>query len=191
MKSLCVYCGSSQSVPEPWFNTARSLGAAIAARGLTLVYGGARVGLMGALAGAALDRGGRVIGVVPQALVEREVAHNGLTELHVVESMHDRKALMAQLSDAFIALPGGFGTLDELFEILTWALLGLHDKPVLLLNEEGYYDHLLAFLERAANEGFIRPNHLALLRVFAALEGLLADAAFHRASPRSGVIRSR
>lgn len=181
MKSLCVYCGSSQFVPEPWFNTARSLGAAIAARGLTLVYGGAHVGLMGALADAALERGGRVIGVVPQALVEREVAHNGLTELHVVESMHDRKALMAQLADAFIALPGGFGTLDELFEILTWALLGFHDKPILLLNQDGYYDHLLAFLNHARNEGFVRPNHLALLRVFAGLEDLLAGAPFHRA----------
>lgn len=173
MKSVCVYCGSSQSVQEVWFETARSLGRAVASRGLTLVYGGARVGLMGALAGAALEQGGRVIGVVPQALVEREVAHNGLTELHVVESMHDRKALMAQLSDAFIALPGGFGTLDELFEILTWALLGFHDKPILLLNQDGYYDHLLAFLERARNEGFVRPSHLALLRVSTGIAKLL------------------
>jgi len=174
MKSICVYCGSSQSVPQPYFETARRLGGAIAARGLTLVYGGAHVGLMGAVADSALQAGGRVSGVIPQALVDKEVAHAGLSESHIVESMHDRKALMAQLSDAFIALPGGFGTLDELFEILTWALLGFHDKPILLLNQDGYYDHLIAFLDRAGRDGFIRPSHRALLRISTSIEVLLA-----------------
>ncbi len=174
MRSICVYCGSSPAAPAAYVETARRFGAEIASRGLTLVYGGAHIGLMGALADAALERGGRVVGVVPQALVEREVAHKGLTEQHVVESMHDRKALMAQLSDAFVALPGGFGTLDELFETLTWALLGFHAKPILLLNQAGYYDHLLAFLRRAASEGFIRAGHLALLRISTGLEELLA-----------------
>jgi uncharacterized protein (TIGR00730 family) len=129
---------------------------------------------MGALADSALQAGGHVSGVIPKALVEREVAHSGLSESHIVESMHDRKALMAQLTDAFIALPGGFGTLDELFEILTWALLGFHDKPILLLNQDGYYDHLIAFLDRACREGFIRPSHRALLRISTSIEDLLA-----------------
>jgi len=182
MKSICVYCGSCQTVPEPYFETARRLGAAIAARGITLVYGGAHVGLMGAVADSALLHGGLVSGVIPQALVDKEVAHSGLTEIHIVESMHDRKALMAQLSDAFVALPGGFGTLDELFEILTWALLGFHEKPVLLLNQDGYYDHLLAFLDRAGQDGFIRPSHRALLRISTDIEDLLATFNESRAS---------
>jgi hypothetical protein len=182
MKSVCVYCGSSQSVPRPYFDTARRLGAEIAARGLTLVYGGAHVGLMGAVADAALENGGRVEGVIPRSLADREVAHERLTRIHVVESMHDRKALMADLSDAFVALPGGFGTLDELFEILTWALLGFHDKPIWLLNQDGYYDHLLAFLDRAVQEGFVRPAHSALLRISTGIEDLLATFDERRAS---------
>jgi uncharacterized protein (TIGR00730 family) len=173
MKSICVYCGSSTEVGEAYYAAARALGARIAQRGFKLVYGGAHVGLMGALADAALAHGGEVAGVIPRALIRREVAHGGLTEMHEVESMHDRKALMAGLSDAFIALPGGFGTLDELCEIVTWALLEFHAKPVVLVNVDGYYDHLLAFLERAAEDGFIRPRHRALLGVAASVDEAL------------------
>ena len=177
MRSVCVYCGSSANAPEAHFAAARELGAAIARAGLTLVYGGAHVGLMGALADAALAAGGAVTGVIPRALVRMEVAHGGLTALHEVESMHDRKALMAELSDAFIALPGGFGTLDELCEIATWALLGFHHKPVVLANLGGYYDGLLAFLSRAAQEGYIRPQHRALLRTARTVDEALRLAA--------------
>ena len=138
-----------------------------------LVYGGARVGLMGVLADAALKAGGEVIGVIPRALVAREVAHAGLTELHVVESMHERKALMADLSDGFIALPGGWGTLDELFEILTWAQLGLHQKPCGLLNVQGYFDPLLSFVDHSIDEGFVRPEYRRLFAVADAAAPLL------------------
>lgn len=172
-RAICVYCGSSQNVAEAYFAAARELGAAIAQRGIKLVYGGAHVGLMGALADAALAHGGEVAGVIPRALIMKEVPHGGLTEMHEVESMHDRKALMAELSGAFIALPGGFGTLDELCEIVTWALLDFHAKPVVLVNVDGYYDHLLAFLERATDDGFIRPRHRALLRVAAGVDEAL------------------
>lgn len=164
-RAVCVYCGSSGDVPEPYFTLAREVGAGIAAAGWRLVYGGARVGLMGAAADAALARGGHVTGVIPRALIRREVAHRGLSEMHEVESMHDRKALMAELSDAFIALPGGYGTFEELFEIVTWKLLDFHRKPVVVLNAGGFYDHLLAFLDHAAGEGFIRPAHRELVRV--------------------------
>jgi uncharacterized protein (TIGR00730 family) len=159
MAGICVYCGSSTNTPEPYFAAARELGAALAAAGHRLVYGGAHVGLMGAVADAALAGGAHVTGVIPRALIRREVAHSGLSEMHEVESMHDRKALMAELSDAFIALPGGYGTLEELFEIITWKLLDFHQKPVILLNTGGYFDHLLAFLDHAATEQFIRPAH--------------------------------
>jgi uncharacterized protein (TIGR00730 family) len=147
MKRICVFAGSSAGVRPEYLRAAADLGTVLAARGIELVYGGARVGMMGAVAGAVLAGGGRVTGVIPQALVEKEVAHDGLTELRVVTSMHQRKALMADLSDAFIALPGGWGTLDEMFEILTWAQLGLHRKPCGLLNVSGYFDRLLAFLD--------------------------------------------
>jgi uncharacterized protein (TIGR00730 family) len=173
MKSICVYCGSSTNVPEPYFEAARGLGAAIARAGHRVVYGGAHVGLMGAVADAALAGGGPVTGVIPRALIAREVAHGGLTDLHEVESMHDRKALMAELSDAFIALPGGYGTFEELFEIITWKLLDFHRKPVILLNTGGYYRHLLDFLDHAAAEQFIRPAHRDLLLTAATVEQAL------------------
>lgn len=176
MKTICVYCGSSTDAGEIYFAAARELGTRIAQRGFKLVYGGAHVGLMGALADAALAHGGEVAGVIPRALILKEAAHRGLTEMHEVESMHDRKALMAGLSDAFIALPGGFGTLDELFEIVTWALLDFHAKPVVLVNVDGYFDHLLAFLERATGDGFIRPRHRALLRATVGIDEALALA---------------
>lgn len=153
---------------------ARALGTALAAEGRGLVYGGAQVGLMGAVADAALAAGGEVIGVLPRALMTRELAHPGLSALHVVDSMHARKALMAELADGFIALPGGFGTLDELFEILTWAQLGIHHKPVVLLNWRGFYSPLLAFLARAHGEGFVAALDQRLLLVGDDAESALA-----------------
>ena len=155
MPSVCVFCGSSNSVPGVFLDAARQTGRALASSGWTVVYGGARNGLMGALADSALESGGRVTGVIPRSLVEREVAYEGLSELHVVETLQERKALMAELSDGFLTLPGGFGTLDELFEVLTWAMLRMHDKPCVLVNTGGFYDDLLAFAKRAGETGFV------------------------------------
>ncbi len=160
MNSICVFCGSSPGRDPRFARAAEELGGVIAGAGLTLVYGGARVGLMGAVANAALGGGGRVVGVLPAVLGEREVEHIGLTELHRVGTMHDRKAKMAELADAFIALPGGLGTLEELFEVATWSYLAIHDKPFGILNVAGYYDALLAFLDRAVADGFVRADVL-------------------------------
>jgi uncharacterized protein (TIGR00730 family) len=173
MRSVCVFCGSSTGSRPEYAEAARRTGAALAARRLDLVYGAGNIGLMGVLADAALAGGGRVVGVIPHALLARELAHQGLSELHVVETMHQRKMLMADRSDAFVALPGGFGTLDELFEILTWAQLGIHAKPIGLLNVGGFFDTLLGWVRHAAAEGFIRQQHLALLNVSTDPEGLL------------------
>lgn len=173
MKRICVFAGSSAGARPEYLATAGELGSLMAARGVELVYGGARVGLMGAVADAVLAGGGRVTGVIPRALVEKEVAHSGLTDLRVVTSMHQRKALMADLSDAFIALPGGWGTLDEMFEILTWAQLGLHRKPCGLLNVQGYFDQLLAFLDHTVEQGFVRREYRSLLAVAAGSAALL------------------
>lgn len=156
---VCVFCGSSEGVRPQYREAALALGRAIAARGDELVYGGSKVGLMGAVADATLGAGGRAIGVLPRALRDKEIAHEGLTELHIVESMHQRKAMMADLSGAFVALPGGMGTFEEVFEIWTWAQLGYHRKPVGLLDIEGYYDPLLAFLDQSVQEGFVKPEH--------------------------------
>jgi hypothetical protein len=163
MKRICVFAGSSAGSRPEYLAAAEELGRVLAAREIGVVYGGARVGLMGAVADAVLVGGGQVIGVIPQAMVEKEVAHDGLTDLRVVTTMHERKALMAELSDGFIALPGGWGTLDELFEILTWAQLGIHQKPCGLLNVLGYFDRLLAFLDHAVQQGFVRGEFGALL----------------------------
>jgi uncharacterized protein (TIGR00730 family) len=160
---ICVFCGSSPGRQAVHAEATRNLGAMLAREGLGLVYGGARVGLMGLLADAALAAGGEVIGVLPLALQERELAHPGLTRLHVVASMHERKALMADLADGFIALPGGFGTLDEFCEILTWAQLGIHAKPCGMLNVAGYFDPFLAQVEAAVTAGFMRENHRDLI----------------------------
>lgn len=160
---MAVYCGARLGQDPVYADAARALGARLACRGLGLVYGGGRVGLMGVLADAVLEAGGEAIGVIPEFMMAREVAHDGLTALHVVDSMHARKARMAALADAFVALPGGLGTLDELVEMLTWAQLGLHAKPCGLLNVRGYFDGLLAFVDHAAREGFVRPGHHALL----------------------------
>jgi len=163
MKRLCVFCGSSAGGQPGYAEAAREFGGLLARQGLGLVYGGGHVGLMGVLADAVLGGGGEVIGVIPQALVEREMAHPGLTELRVVGTMHQRKALMADLADGFAALPGGYGTGDELFEILTWAQLGLHTRPIGLLNTAGYFDALLAWLDQMVREQFLWPEHRRLL----------------------------
>lgn len=165
MQRICVFCGSSPGSDPRYLEAATALGALAARRGLGIVYGGASVGLMGAVANAALDAGGHVVGVIPAALVTKEVAHATLPDLRVVATMHDRKALMADLADAFVALPGGIGTLEETFEMLTWAQLGLHEKPIGFLNAAGYYDPLLAFLEHAVTQRFVRPEHRAMFVV--------------------------
>lgn len=163
--SLCVYCGSSIGRTPIYAQQARALGRALAQRGIRLVYGGASVGIMGVVADAVLAAGGEVIGVIPAALAAKEIAHHGLTQLHVTKSMHERKALMADLSDGFIALPGGIGTLEEIFEILTWAQLGFHEKPCALLNVDGYYDALTAYLDHTVAEAFVQPLHRSMLIV--------------------------
>lgn len=172
-RSVCVFCASSYGVDPAYRDAARQLGHLLAAQGIELVYGGGCVGLMGTVADAALAAGGRAVGVMPVALVEREIAHTGLTELHVVASMHERKARMADLSDAFVALPGGFGTLDELCEILTWAQLGIHRKPVGLLNVAGYYHNFLAQLDHQLREGMLQPRHRDYLTIDDDPQGLL------------------
>ena len=163
MKRVAVFCGSSDGARPAYADAARALGAELVRRGLGLVYGGGSVGLMGALADAVLAQGGEVIGVIPEPLAARELAHGSLTELRVVASMHERKATMASLADGFITLPGGLGTLEETLEILTWAQLGIHRKPVGVLNVAGYYDGLLRMLSHAVREGFVRPDYFALL----------------------------
>jgi uncharacterized protein (TIGR00730 family) len=165
MKRICVFCGSSPGANPVYLEAAREVGRTLARRGLGLVYGGGSVGLMGAVADAALEAGGEVVGVIPRALQLRELAHARLTNLLVVGSMHERKAKMAELSDGFLALPGGMGTLEEFAEILTWAQLGLHSRPCGLLDVAGYYQPLVAFFDRAAAEGFIRPEHRRLVVV--------------------------
>ncbi len=165
MKRLCVFCGSSPGARPGYRKAARQLGRTLAAKGIGLVYGGANVGLMGELAHSVIDAGGEVIGVIPQSLVDKEVAFTKLLDLRVTESMQQRKAQMAELADGFIAMPGGLGTLDELFEILTWAQLGIHQKPSGLLNVEGYFDPLLAILDAAVAERFLKPAHRSMLIV--------------------------
>lgn len=163
MRAICVFCGSNPGRRPEYLAATADLGRLLAARGIRIVYGGAHVGIMGALADAALAAGGEVTGVIPQHLVAAEVAHDGLTSLHVVDSMHERKALMAELADAFIALPGGLGTLEEFAEVTTWSQLGLHVKPSGLLNVLGYFDRLLSFLDHAEAERFLRPEHRGLV----------------------------
>jgi uncharacterized protein (TIGR00730 family) len=172
---VCVYAGSSPGARPQYADAARALARVLCARRRAIVFGGGRVGLMGALADEALARGGEVIGVIPRYLVEREVAHRSLTELHVVATMHERKAMMAELADAFVALPGGIGTLEELVEMLTWAQLGLHAKPIGIVNVDGYYDNLLAFLAHAVGEGFLTPANRELLTVRSDPEALLDE----------------
>jgi uncharacterized protein (TIGR00730 family) len=183
MRRICLFCGSSDGARPEYLAAARGFGRLLAGRGIGLVYGGASVGLMGAAADAALAAGGEVVGVMPHGLVAREIAHPGLTRLHAVTTMHERKAVMAELSDGFVALPGGPGTLEELFEVWTWAQLGVHAKPCALLDVAGYWAPLLAFLEHARAEGFVRPAHLAALLVERDPAALLDRLAAHEPPP--------
>lgn len=188
MKNICVYCGSARGTDPAHVDAARRVGTILSRRGLGLVYGGGRVGLMGVVADAVLEGGGRVVGVIPEALATKEVAHEGLTQLHVVADMHQRKALMADRADAFLTLPGGIGTFEEFFETLSWAGLKLHHKPMGLLNVAGYFDPLLAMLDHAVTEGFLRQEFLELLVVSddpeAIVEELVGRAPAHRAHQR-------
>ena len=174
MKSVCVFCGSHSGKQESYAEAARSTGLALARAGIRLVYGGGRVGLMGVVADAVLGAGGQVTGVIPRALFEREIAHNGVADMRVVGSMHERKELMASLSDAFVALPGGAGTMDEIFEQWTWSQLGIHAKPCGFLNVNGYFDPLVAMIERMVAEGFVAPSSAAMLAVENEPDQLLA-----------------
>ncbi len=173
IKSICVYCGSSSGRQTIYLETARQLADALVAREIQLIYGGASVGIMGAVADQVLTQGGRVIGVIPEALAHQELMHSGLNELHITHSMHERKLKMAELADGFIALPGGIGTLEELFEIWTWSQLGFHQKPIALLNIAGYYDGLLNFIDHIENEQFLKPQHRKLLNVNSDVDALL------------------
>jgi uncharacterized protein (TIGR00730 family) len=183
MRTVCVFCGANPGADPSFLVAAKTLGEAIAQSGRTLVYGGAKVGLMGALADAALASGGQVIGVIPQALVDKEVAHQGLTELHVVAGMHERKMLMAALAEGFIAMPGGLGTLEEFFEVWTWAQLGLHEKPLGMFGPARFFAPLLAYLDSLVAQKFVRPEHRQMVTVEEAPDVLLARLEAYRAVP--------
>lgn len=173
MPRLCVFCGSSSGIRPIYADTAQRLGTLLATRGIGLVYGGSRLGLMGMITNACLEAGGEVTGIIPKFMVDREVAHHGVTHLRIVDSMHERKAMMAELADAFVALPGGFGTWDEFCEIVTWAQIKLHSKPFAMLNIDGYYDHFLAQADHAVAEGFVRATHRELVQSAVTPEELL------------------
>ncbi len=189
MKRLAVYCGSATPADPVYLESARAVGRGLAERGIGVVYGGGRLGLMGAVADAALAAGGEVIGVIPEALVAAEVAHRGLSELHTVSGMHERKAMFTDLADGFVTIPGGTGTMDELWEALSWAQLGYHAKPVGLLNVAGYYDGLIAFWEKMGEVGFLRAQHRDLLIVGDTLGRLLDAMAAH--VPTRPIVRMR
>jgi uncharacterized protein (TIGR00730 family) len=180
VKRIAVYCGSATPADPVYVEAARAVGTELARRGIGVVYGGGRLGLMGAVADAALAEGGEVIGIIPQALVDAEVAHRGCTELHVVGGMHERKARFTDLSDGFLTLPGGVGTMDELWEAVSWSQLGYHEKPVGLLNIGGFYDALIAFNDHMKSVGFIRAQHHGILLSSASLDGLLAQMMAYR-----------
>ncbi|PKP92645.1 MAG: TIGR00730 family Rossman fold protein [Alphaproteobacteria bacterium HGW-Alphaproteobacteria-16] len=190
MKRLAIYCGSATPADPVYVENARFVGRTLAERGIGVVYGGGRLGLMGAVADAALEAGGEVIGVIPQALVDAEVAHCGCTELHIVRTMHERKQAFTDLSDGFITLPGGTGTMDELWEAMSWAQIGYHANPVGLLNVAGYYDGLIEFVGRMADVGFMRPQHRSILIVDDTLDGLLDQMARHVPTTTVGQIGS-
>lgn len=185
LQRICVYCGSNPGAREIYADTARELAAVLVAQKLELVYGGADKGIMGVIADAVLQLGGKVHGVIPTLLCEKELAHQGLTELHVVASMHERKTMMAALADGFIAMPGGYGTLEEIIEIITWGQLRFHDKPCGLLNVDGYYDHLLSYLDHAVQEGFLKPDNRNMLLCDSTATGLLQQFDRYEA-PRVG-----
>jgi uncharacterized protein (TIGR00730 family) len=174
LSSVCVYCGSSNRVAQKYKLSAQAIGKELARRKLHIVFGGGHVGLMGVLADAALEEGGIVIGVIPEHIREQEIQHDNLTELHIVPDMHTRKRMMVDRSDAFIILPGGFGTLDEMFELLTWKKLGLHNDPVILFNQDGYWDEMIALVKKTVTEGFSKPIDLSLFEVASSVEGIFA-----------------
>jgi uncharacterized protein (TIGR00730 family) len=182
VKRICVYAGSNAGTRPEYAESARRLASVLVGRGIDIIFGGGNVGLMKIVADTAMAEGGEVVGVIPDSLMAREVGHHAVTELRIVESMHDRKAMMADLSDGFVALPGGFGTIEEIIEIATWAQLGLHAKPFGLLNVAGYYDGLVGFFDHAASEGFLHPKHRRMLLVADAPESLL-DAFEHWKPP--------
>lgn len=190
-RRICVYCGSSNRVEERWFEVARAVGRGLAARGIHVVFGGGHIGLMGAVADAALAAKAEVIGVIPRKLLDLELGHTGVTELRVVETMHERKLQMAELSDGFIALPGGWGTLEEIFEVTTWTQLRYHAKPVGLLNAHGFYDKLVAFLDDSAALGFIRSEHRGILAARPDLDRLLDAMAEIDLPELDGAVLSR
>jgi hypothetical protein len=183
LSSVCVFCGSNGGADPAYLEAADAVGTGLARRGIRVVYGGGRVGMMGAVADAARAAGGEVVGVIPQQIFDLEIGHTGLDDLRVVGSMHERKALMAELSDAFVALPGGIGTLEELFEVYTWAQLGIHAKPLALLDVAGYYRPLAAFLDHAVEQRFLRPETRAMLSVADDFDGLLASLARWQSAP--------
>jgi len=183
MKRICVYCGSSYGKSPIYTEAAKALGKALTQQGIGLVYGGASVGIMGVIADAVLENGGEVIGVIPQAIADKEIAHTKLTELKVVADMHERKAMMAEDSDGFIALPGGLGTMEELFEVWTWAQLGFHQKPCGLMNVAGYYDHLTAFIDHAVDQEYVKAAHQDALLVATEPNELLQKMASYHATP--------
>ncbi len=189
-KRICVFCGSNVGAKPEYALAARALGTALAEKNWTLVYGGAQIGIMGAIANAALEAGGKVIGVIPNFMMQREVGHPDLTELHIVSTMHERKAKMAELSDGFVALPGGLGTLEELFEVWTWRYLGLHHKPLGLFDVGGYFSHLTAFLDGAHKEGFVGEGARNMLFVENEVEPLLARLALTAALDTPVVLES-
>jgi uncharacterized protein (TIGR00730 family) len=174
MKKICVFCGSAHGNSKQYVEQAENVGRILLQRGWGLVYGGGKVGIMGTIANTVLAGQGEVIGVIPESLVSKEVAHMQVTKLHIVPDMHTRKKMMYDLSDAFLILPGGMGTLDEMFEILTWSQLGLHKKPIYILNEFGFYDHLLNYIRHSQKEGFIKPEHLRLINVINKPEDVLS-----------------
>ncbi|SOB80516.1 hypothetical protein SAMN06297144_1100 [Sphingomonas guangdongensis] len=191
MKRLAIYCGSATPADPVYIDNAREVGRTLAERGIGVVYGGGRLGLMGAVADAALAAGGEVIGVIPQALVDAEVAHRGCTELHVVDTMHQRKQAFTDLSDGFVTLPGGTGTMDELWEAMSWAQIGYHAKPVGLLNVAGYYDGLIQFVRTMGDVGFLRAQHRGLLLIDDRLDGLLEQMAAFRPATTIGEIGAK
>lgn len=191
MKRLAIYCGSATPTDPVYIENARFVGRTLAQRGIGVVYGGGRLGLMGAIADSALEAGGEVIGVIPQALVDAEVAHRGCTELHVVRTMHERKQAFTDLSDGFITLPGGTGTMDELWEAMSWAQIGYHANPVGLLNVAGYYDGLIEFVGKMGEVGFLRPQHQSILIIDDQLDSLLAKMASHVPTQTVGQIGSK
>lgn len=188
MKSLCVYCGSSIGASSAYADAARLMAKAMVDSNISLVYGGGKVGLMGVIADEVMRLGGEATGIIPKALMDKEVGHGGLTRLHIVKDMHERKAMMANLSDGFVAMPGGIGTLEELFEVFTWSQLGLHDKPIGLLNVSGFYDGLIAFLQQVVDQKFLRPEQASLLIHEESPEQLVARLRSFAPEPRGKLL---